>query len=107
MITHAAGESGAIYRAEENGRFDGATAVVLEVKNEEALHKAATLLWHWDIPRVDIYESHGTYTNQFMAIGLVPVEGRLEILNDFQTLKTLFPPVDIPVSESVDSQNPK
>jgi len=91
MITHAAGESGALYQNPDNGRFRHAVAVVLEVKNEQKLHAAANLLWKHDIQNVEIHESGGAYHNQFMAIGLVPCErSKVDlILEPFQTLKAL------------------
>lgn len=93
MITHAAGESGALYQDEYDGRFRHGTAVVLEVKNEAKLNEAATLLWKHDVQNVEVWEDGGRYHEQLMAIGLVPCERDKvsEILKDYQTLKTLYP----------------
>lgn len=96
MITHAAGESGALYSNPEDGRFRHATAVVLEVKNEEKLWAANRLLTDNQVQRIMVSEIGGPYDGQFMAIGLVPVEGRLEMLKELQTLKVL----DIPVQSA-------
>lgn len=94
MVTHAAGESGALYQNPEDGRFRGATAVVLEVKDERGLAKTRDLLVYEGIPHILIEESHGPYTGQWMAIGIVPCERVLvsELLKDYQTLKMLTKP---------------
>lgn len=96
MITHAAGESAAFYEDPEDGSFQNARAVVLEVKSELDLYKAGALLFKKEIQRVDVVESHGPYAGQFMAIGLVPVESEKvdAVLRPFQCLKELDKPKD-------------
>ena len=91
MITHAAGESGALYQDKDDGRFRHARAVVLEAKNEFALNKAAAKLHYNDIQCVEIWENSGPYAEQLLAIGLVPIESAAveTIMEPFQTLKTL------------------
>lgn|SRR3990167_6978572 len=96
MVTHVAGESGALYQDSYDGRFRGARAVVLEVKNELALYKAGALLFKHDIQFVDMKEHGGPYDGQYMAIGLVPVESDVveAVLRPFQTLKELDKPTE-------------
>ena len=97
MITHVAGESGALYQDSYDGRFRGARAVVLEVKDELALYKAGALLFKHNILFVDMKEHGGPYDGQYMAIGVVPIDPETkvsrktvaEVLRPFQTLKTL------------------
>lgn len=94
MITHAAGESGYLYSDGIGGVFTGATAVVLEVKSELLLYRAATLLRNFNCRHVEIVENSGVYEGQLMALGLVPID-RAEIgnlLEKFQTLKKLDEP---------------
>jgi hypothetical protein len=86
MVTHAAGESGALYCDAYDGRFRGATAVVLEARNELHLDKIAENLRLMDIPCVEVWENSGPYAEQLMAIGVVPRE-RDARLNDYQLLK--------------------
>ena len=75
MVTHAAGESGALYQDPENGRFRGATAVVLEAKDEAALDKIEAMLFEANIQAVSIRESEPSpYAGQLMAIGVVPMD---------------------------------
>jgi peptidyl-tRNA hydrolase len=91
MITHAAGESAALYSDPEDGRFRHAIAVVLEVKTEEDLLEANEYLFSNNIQRVLVKESGGPYDGQYMAIGLVPLERNERVrglLDSFQTLKT-------------------
>ena len=97
MLVHAAGESGAMYQDDYDGRFRHAIAVVLEAKNELDLFKTEHLLVTHNIPHVSITETGGAYDQQFMAIGVVPCERESVggILVDFQTLKKL----DIPSPE--------
>lgn len=105
MITHAAGESGALYENPEDGRFRHATAVVLESYNEAHLHDIATYLWKNDIERVEIYETGGPYDGNIMAIGIVP-DSRAKLgpfLAKFQTLKGCL---DNPPQSSSQSLNP-
>lgn len=93
MVTHAAGESGALYQDLYNGRFRGATAVVLEAKNERDLTDILDYLTEEQIQHVVVHESEGEYHGQLMAIGLVPTEREFLApkLEDYQTLKTLTP----------------
>jgi hypothetical protein len=96
MVTHAAGESGALYQDPYDGRFRGATAVVLEAKNERWLNDYAEYLRANDIQCVEVHESGGPFHGQFMAIGVVPCD-RERIATKFehlQVLKFLDPPVD-------------
>lgn len=74
MVTHAAGESGALYQSEEDGRFRGATAVVLQAENEPDLMKIEEYLHGLDLPYVVVIESGGIYDGETMAIGIVPCE---------------------------------
>lgn len=104
MVTHAAGESAPLYQ-DENGHFRGATAVVLEAKDEAHLHKISEYLWYHDLDKVEIYESSEPYANQLMAIGLVPLERTdqvRELLGEFQTLKSCL---DNTPTQSVKSLN--
>lgn len=91
MITHAAGESGALYADEYDGRFRGATAVVLEAKSESHLKQMEEYFRSNHIRYVVVHESSGPYGGQLMAIGLVPGE-REDLapkLSSFQVLKKL------------------
>jgi hypothetical protein len=94
MVTHAAGESASLYEDPYDGRFRGATAVVLEAKNEEHLERIESLLQQLKIRYVAVHEPGAPYLGQFMAIGLVPVERESvsEDLRGFQTLKVLDNP---------------
>lgn len=93
MVTHAAGESGALYQDPEDGRFRHATAVVLEARNELFLDKVAERLRQLDIPCVEVWENSGKYASQLMAIGVVPREHDAR-LNDYRLLdKCLDTPV--------------
>ena len=105
MVTHAAGESAALFEnfQEKFSKdphelvFKGATAVVLEVKDEKALDKAQQLLWKHGIEHVLISENSGPFEGQFMAIGLVPVErwAVASLLEPYQLLKGVdYPPTD-------------
>lgn len=100
MVTHAAGESGALYQDEYDGRFRGATAVVLEAKNEDSLYAAERRLRASGWNPVAIVESHGVYAGQLMALGLIPmprvVKGHW--IWDCQLLKSCL---DNPKSESI------
>jgi hypothetical protein len=87
MVTHAAGESGALYADENDGRFRNASAVVLEAKNEKHLEKIGKHIWELGLDRVEIVENSGPYAGQFMAIGVVPC-ARDARLNDYQLLKS-------------------
>ena len=91
QLTHAAGESAARYQDPEDGRFKHAIAVVLEAKNEDALHKVQRKLWVHNIQYVTIEENEGPYKGQMTAIGIVPAERSKfgDILAGYQTLKTL------------------
>lgn len=97
MVTHAAGESAALYE-KMLGEFDGAYAVVLAVKTELRLEKAKALLDTHDIAYTEVRESSAPYNGALMALGLMPIERDEveEILNDFQLLHTL----DNPSSEA-------
>jgi peptidyl-tRNA hydrolase len=74
MVTHAAGESASLYQDRYDGRFRGATAVVLEVEDQDGLEKAVGKLFNAGVPYVTVYERGGPYDGQFMAIGVVPTE---------------------------------
>jgi hypothetical protein len=74
MVTHAAGESGALYQDRYDGRFRGATAVVLEVEDQAGLEKVVGKLFNAGLPYVTVYERGGPYDGQFMAVGVVPIE---------------------------------
>lgn len=96
MITHVAGESGALYQDSYDGRFRGARAVVLAVENELDLYKAGAYLFKHEIQFVDMKEHGGPYDGQYMAIGLVPIESETvvgrgktvsEVLRHYLTLK--------------------
>jgi hypothetical protein len=105
MVTHAAGESGALYQDEYNGRFRGATAVVLEANDEAHLRRIDKYLSDNALQRVCVVESGGVYTNQLMSIGCVP--GRRaalsHLLAKFVTLKVCL---DNPPQTDVSSVNP-
>lgn len=105
MVTHAAGESGALYRDPYDGRFRGAIAVVLEATNEAHLHRIGSYLFDNHVRRVYVHEHGGIYDGQLMAIGVVPGD-RSELspyFTKFQTLKTC---VDNPPTIRVSSLNP-
>lgn len=92
MVTHAAGESGALYGDPYDGRFRHATAVVLEVKNESELKSLMMVLRRADLQHVVVSESDPPYNGSLMAIGLVPTE-RDKVgttLESYQTLKKLY-----------------
>lgn len=98
MITHAAGESGALYQDPYDGRFRDARAVVLEAKDEKDLYRVARKLQRHGIQYTQVVETGPTYFGELMAIGLVPVEPgkRVEwdktvedVMRPFQTLKGL------------------
>jgi hypothetical protein len=72
MTVHAAGESGALYQDPIDGRFRGATAVVLEVEDQAGLEKVVGKLFNAGLPYVTVYEKGGPYDGQFMAVGVVP-----------------------------------
>lgn len=94
-VTHAAGESAAMYEADAmNGYvespFFGATAVVLEARNEDHLCEIRDYLHELNIRHVEVVEGGGDYHDQFMAIGVVPAE-RTDIgdyMRPFQCLRT-------------------
>ena len=96
MVTHAAGESGAIYRDPLDGRFRGATAVVLGAKNQDAILDALVYMDKKNIQHVAVVESGAPYDGQFMAIGIVP--GNRDklgpLMAEFQVLKALDIPAD-------------
>ncbi len=94
MVTHAAGESAAKYESKQDNIFNepifnGATAVVLEAKDEKHLNWIADYLFSLSIDFTEVHESGGPYSGQFMAIGVVPAEREAvsEKMRDFQTLK--------------------
>ena len=93
QLTHAAGESAAIYER-CIWKFDGATAVVLEVRDEAKLLDVMYLLRDNGIQHVRINEDSPPYDGALMAIGVVPQErGKIgALLQELQTLKTLTPP---------------
>lgn len=95
MVAHAAGESAHQYR-DENGRFTGATVVVLEAKNEAHLEKIERKLMRAGIVYQVVYESAQPYKDQFMAIGLVPIErDKVEgVMREYQLLRRLDPQDD-------------
>lgn len=89
MVVHAAGESAAKYDSNVDD-FTGATAVVLEVKDEDHLTDVVNYLEGLDIEFITIRESSPPYTGQLMALGLLPGE-KDDIaphLRTFQTLKS-------------------
>lgn len=91
MVTHAAGESAAVYEAEHIEGFKGCVAVVLEAKDELSLDNNHEYLNSHGIKHVSVHESNGVYSGQYMAIGVVPRE-REEIADKFryfQCLKSL------------------
>lgn len=96
QITHAAGESAHLYQ-DENGRFRGATAVVLEAKDQKHLKNIRNYLMDEDIQYIQVIESSEPYANQLMALGLVPTE-RTPLLSaklgEYQTLKTCIDKVE-------------
>jgi hypothetical protein len=104
MVTHAAGESAALFDMEAYkfgpptnpvwpNFFSGATAVVLEVKDEVQLLKAALMLSHHEVKYLVVNESSPQYDGQAMAIGLMPAERSVvgPLLTEYQTLKKLEP----------------
>lgn len=96
MITHAAGESGALYQDIYDGRFRDAAAVVLEAKNEDDLYAIERRLRLHNFRYVAVTESDGKYSGHFMAIGLVPDhrESFGDVLKHYLTLKELDKPKD-------------
>ena len=66
QIVHAAGESS------PGNLPEGTFAVVLGVSNESVLYDLAERLQRADIKHVTIVEVDAPYTDQMMAIGLVP-----------------------------------
>lgn len=88
MITHAAGESGALYEDNYDGRFRGATAVVLEARDQYHLDMIEKYLQSKNIQYVAVHESGGEFHGQFMAIGVVPGE-RETLSNYFSTFGLL------------------
>lgn len=94
MITHSAGESAAKFE-NDNWNYDhglkpfkGATAIVLEAKDEAHLDWIADYLDQHGIEFIGIYEKDGPYDNQLMSIGVVPREREPELFKEFQTLKS-------------------
>ena len=98
MTTHAAGESAAVYERSywneheggpNYGHFEGATAVVLEAKDEKHLRQIASYLGEAKVDYTTVHESGGEYSGQFMAIGVIPAEREdiAEKLRDFSLLK--------------------
>lgn len=67
QITHAAGESGALY-----ADWIGGAAVVLGVDSERELEKLRKYLREERIQHVVVREQSEPYNGQLMAIGLVP-----------------------------------
>jgi hypothetical protein len=104
MIVHAAGESGSRYQDPEDGRFKGATAVVLGVPNEAELKRVERKLWRNGVQYVAVHEPDPPYNGEFMAIGLVPTDRALvlDALREFQVLYELKPP-KYPLSEIKDA----
>jgi len=96
QITHAAGESAALYQDVYGKRFPGATAVVLEAKDELGLQKIRDHLKSLDIQYLEVHESEGIYHGQFMAIGIVPTEREFLApkLVHFQNLKSSLEPTE-------------
>lgn len=96
MVCHAAGESSVHFENSEGWRYDeqpaftGATAVVLEAKSEDHLKRIAEDLKTDQIDFIEVHESGGDFSGQFMAIGLVPIEREAiaSKLREYQTLKT-------------------
>lgn len=71
MTVHAAGESAASL----GPGFAGATAVVLEAKDEAHLNEIYDYLWEAKfVDVVLVHEPDGPYHGQLMAIGVVPGE---------------------------------
>lgn len=89
MVTHAAGESGALFQ-DESGRFRGATAVVFEAKTQADLKKVEAFLYEADVPAVSIVETSKPYSGQLMSIGVVPLdrEHGNRLFGKFQLLKS-------------------
>lgn len=97
MVTHAAGESGALYQDPYDGRFRGATAVVLEAKNEADLKDISDRLAVLLVHHTCVWETTEPYRDQLMAIGVVPGdrERLQQHMTAYQTLKKLnYPLVD-------------
>ena len=103
MVTHAAGESGALYADEYDGRFRDCRAVVLGVDNEAALRKAEVKLQRNGVRHVSIVESGEMYKDQLMSIGLVPTHPETHcdfgttiatVMKHFLTLKELDIPTE-------------
>lgn len=94
MITHAAGESASLYEDPYDGRFRGATAVVLEAKDEVHLELIQEYLTANKIQHVAVHEAGGPYSGRFLAIGLVPAERETLAakMREFQCLKKLDNP---------------
>lgn len=88
MVCHAAGESAVLYQDPYDGRFRGATAVVLEAKDERWLNDYAEYLRQHDIQNVEVHESGGPFNGQFMAIGIVPCD-REKIAKRLEHLQVL------------------
>lgn len=94
MITHAAGESAAMYDRTCVSPFKGCRAVVLEVKTEADLLDVHERLINDCTDHRLVCEDSGPYAGQAMAIGLEPVDSDIvgEDLSDLQTLKKLDEP---------------
>ncbi len=93
MVTHAAGESAHLYEDPYDGRFRGATAVVLEAKNEAHLKDYIDYVKGQGLLYTVVTESGGPYHGQDMAIGVCPGDRNLigPIFADAQCLKELVP----------------
>jgi hypothetical protein len=96
MIVHAAGESAAKFNNDDDGRFRGATAIVLSVPGLLELGALSDTLKVNHIQRVEVSESSAPYTGQLMAVGVVPAD-RSKIQQFFTGIKVWQPPTPEPL----------
>ena len=101
MVTHAAGESSSLYTNHgRQGRFRGATAVVLEAENEQDLKILLKFLKLNKVKHVPIIESEGPYAEQLMAVGIMPIQRKLgnKLFAGSKTLKSCLTNETIPTN---------
>ncbi len=83
QVTHAAGESS------PGALSDGTIAVVLAAANEDHLRLLSHQLTAAGLPHRLIVENEGPYAMQATAIGVVPVQDRLQIRKVVRNLPLL------------------
>jgi hypothetical protein len=98
MVTHAAGESGAMWGYQDGGGLPPhTTAVVLEANDEAHLGNIANYLGREGLLYEAVYESSEPYIGQLMAIGLWPDDRAYfgTLLAHFKLLKTCLPTIPL------------